>query len=452
MVEAPADRPSALRRAAAVLSILLVLAVIVVTVVLASQQAARLLAAAALIAVAALAVWYALTRAGRRRFVGVALAVAAVSVLAVAFVAGNPLSVVIRVLLLVLAAGLARYALARDIRTLKATATAGTPVPAARQGVLIMNLKSGGGKAERFGLADECRRRGIEPVVLQPGDDLLVLARDAIDRGADVIGMAGGDGSQALVAGVAAERGIPMVVVPAGTRNHLALDLGIDRNDVVGALDAYGEAVERPMDLGDVNGRVFVNNVSLGLYATIVQSPEYRDAKVNTTLAALPKVLGPGTPPIDLRFDGPDGVHHDGAHMILVSNGPYGTTMSTMGSRARVDAGTLGVIALVIPDDGAATRFLGALATGHPERYGGFQSWSTPSFEVSSGAPIAIGLDGETMELDAPLRFTVRPGVLRVRLAPNAIGYSPTARKLMVRQLLPLLWRTAREKAVGIGT
>lgn len=452
MGEAPPDRPSSLRRAAAIVSILLVAAVLAVTAVLASQRLAWLLLEVLLVAVAAFAVWYALTRSGRRRYVGVALAVAAVAVGAVSFIAGNPLSVVVRVLLLVVAVGLARYALARDVRTLKATATAGTPVPPARRGVLIMNLKSGGGKAERFGLADECRRRGIEPIVLQPGDDLLVLARGAIDRGADVIGMAGGDGSQALVASVAAERGIPMVVVPAGTRNHLALDLGLDRDDVVGALDAYGEAVERPMDLGDVNGRVFVNNVSLGLYATIVQSPEYRDAKVDTTLAALPKVLGPGTLPIDLRFDGPDGVHHDGAHMILVSNGPYGSTMRTMGSRPRVDAGTLGVIALVIPDDSAATRFLGALATGHPERYEGFQTWASPSFEVGSGAPVAVGLDGETMELDPPLRFTTRAGVLRVRLAPHAIGYSPTARKLTPRQFLPHLWRIARGEAVGIDT
>ena len=189
-----------------------------------------------------------------------------------------------------------------------------------------MNLKSGGGKAEKFHLVDECRARGIEPVVLQRGDDLLQLARDAIDRGADVVGMAGGDGSQALVASIAAERGVPMVVIPAGTRNHFALDIGLDRDDVVGALDAYGEARERTIDLADVNGRIFVNNVSLGLYATIVQSPEYRDAKRETTLTALPEMLGPGSEPFDLRFTTPDGVEHDGAHVIQVSNGPYGTT------------------------------------------------------------------------------------------------------------------------------
>ena len=116
-----------------------------------------------------------------------------------------------------------------------------------------MNPRSGGGKAQRFHLEDECRRRVIEPIVLRPGDELLQLANAAVDRGADVIGMAGGDGSQALVASVAAARGIPMVVVPPGTRNRRALDLGLDRDDVAGALDAFGEALERRMDLADVN-------------------------------------------------------------------------------------------------------------------------------------------------------------------------------------------------------
>src|SRR5258707_1258717 len=158
--------------------------------------------------------------------------------------------------------------------------------------VLIMNLKSGGGKAERFRLAEECERRGIEPIVLGPGDDLLRLADDAVTRGADVIGMAGGDGSQALVATVASRRGVPHVCVPAGTRNHFALDLGLDRDDVVGALDAFADGVERTVDLAAVNGPVFVNNASLGLYAKVVQAPEYRDAKFRTATSMLPDLLG----------------------------------------------------------------------------------------------------------------------------------------------------------------
>src|SRR5205823_12917826 len=176
----------------------------------------------------------------------------------------------------------ARLALGRTPMVMTARALPRTPAPAARHPVLIVNLKSGGGKAERFHLEDECRVRGIEPIVLRPGDDLLQLAEDAIARGADVIGMAGGDGSQALVATVASKHGVPHVVVPAGTRNHFALDLGLDRDDVVGALDAYTDGVDHIIDLATVNGRVFVNNATAGLYAKIVQSPEYRDAKRQT--------------------------------------------------------------------------------------------------------------------------------------------------------------------------
>jgi diacylglycerol kinase family enzyme len=444
--------PILLRRLAALSAIALALLVVALLVIRVVDRPLFLLTELALLAAAAVAVWYGISRIGPERWAAVVVAIGAlIGVVAMVLSApGWPL--LIDGALLALAFVLGRYALSRNIRTLKARETPGTPVPAAVRGVLIMNLRSGGGKAERFHLADECRARGIEPVVLQQGDDLQQLARDAIDRGADVIGMAGGDGSQALVAGVAAERGIPMVVVPAGTRNHLALDLGIDRGEVVEALDAFDEAVERTIDLADANGRVFVNNVSLGLYATIVRSPEYRDAKVDTTLAALPRVLGPGTEPFDLRFDGPDGERHDGAHLVQVSNNPYGTTVVGLGTRPRLDTGRLGIAALVISDDREARRFLGELATGRLDRFDGFTAWSAPTFEVSSGSPIPIGLDGETMEIDPPLVFSSRPGVLRVRLSKQAIGYSPSALAPGWRSAIPDLWRTALGHPIPIET
>lgn len=441
--DSPHPRAPLRRRLAALGALTLGVVVTVVTVVLAVTDLVQLAVFLALVVVVFVALWYAFSRAGRGRWFATALAVAAAAAVAALVVTAQPLDLLIRLAMLAAAALLARYALGRDTASLKHAATSGTPVGAAERGVLIMNLKSGGGKAERFGLAEECRHRGIEPVVLQPGDDLLTLAHDAIDAGADVIGMAGGDGSQALVASVAAERGIPMVVVPAGTRNHLALDLGIDRDDVVGALDAFGAAVERRMDLSDVNGRVFINNVSLGLYATIVQSPEYRDAKVETTLAVLPQVLGPGTAPVDLRFDGPHGTHHDGAHLVQVSNGPYGRTMRTLGSRPRLDAGVLGIVSLVVPDDRAAAHFLAALAAGRPDSFEGYQTWESGTFEVDSAGPVAIGLDGEAMELDPPLHFAIRPRVLRVRLAKDAIGLSPAARATLLRRFLPDLLHVA---------
>jgi len=388
--------------------------------------------------------WVALTRAGARRTIAVVVAVAALSALVASMVNAEGYliaSLGARIAGLALAFGLTRYALGATVVALKQSETPGTPVPAAARGVLFMNLKSGGGKAERVQLVGECERRGIEPVVLEGGMDWLQTVRDKAASGdVDVLGMAGGDGSQAMVGTVAAEFGLPMVVVPAGTRNHLALDLGQDREDVVGALDAYGEAVERTMDLADVNGHVFVNNVSLGLYAAVVRSPEYRDAKVDTTLATLPQVLGPTTEPFDLRFTGPDGVEHRGAHVIQVSNNPYGATAGGLGSRPRLDTGLLGVVALVLGRTGGAAAFLAALATGHPERFQGLTSWATPTFEVASDGPIEIGLDGETQLMDPPLRFSIRPSPVRVRLPKHAIGYSPAARSLGWKGASRQLW------------
>jgi diacylglycerol kinase family enzyme len=338
------------------------------------------------------------------------------------------IGVAIVVVLLIGSTALSRRALRRDPATLKTLPTPGTPVGPAQRGVLIMNLKSGGGKAEQFALKDECAKRGIEAVVLGPDDDLLELAEQAVQRGADVIGMAGGDGSQALVATVASAADIPHVCIPAGTRNHFALDLGLDRDDVVGALDAYGPAVERRIDLAEVNGRVFVNNVSLGVYAKIIQSPEYRYAKRQTAASMLPELLGPDAEPFDLHFEGPDGVDHDGAQVIQVSNNPYVlSSLAGFGSRARLDTGELGLAAAEIGRAADVAAFVAADAAGRLGSVAGWSEWTAPSFTVTSGAPIEVGIDGEAMVIDAPLEFRSRPGAVRIRLPHDAPGYSPAA-------------------------
>ncbi len=449
---ASTEKPAAGQRFAAVAAIALVGVVIVATLVIVVHDAARVAVQLVALAAAAAAAWFGLTRVGGRRALAVLIALAALTgfvLVGAAERGGGPASVLVRVVALLLGVACARVALGRNARALKRTETPGLPVPPATHGVLIMNLRSGGGKAQRFHLVEECEKRGIEPVILQQGDDLLELARRAASEGADVIGMAGGDGSQALVASVAAEHGIPMVVVPAGTRNHLALDLGIDRDDVIGALDAFGDARMRPMDLGEVNGKVFVNNVSLGLYAAIVRSPAYRDAKVDTALTTLPTVLAPDTEPFPLRYVGPDGEPHDGAHVIQVSNNPYGSTIATLGSRPRLDSGNLGILALEIRSDAEAGRFLAALATGRPERFKGLRWWSAPAFEVSSSSSVDVGLDGETLAMDPPLTFSIRPRALSVRLPASAIGYSPAARAMGWRSAARNTWRVALGRPIA---
>ena len=428
-------RPTAAMRLAAVVALAaLAAAAVLLLIGIALHLAAVVVALISLLA-GVTGGWYAVSRRGVVRVIAVTVVAASVAAFGVGLFFAD-----ISIWQVILTAALggvsvlaARYALKRTRGQLIAEMAHRIRAGRAAHPVLIMNPKAGGGKAERFHLADECRKRGIEPVVLKPGDDLVRLAEDAIARGADVIGMAGGDGSQALVAAVAARHDIPHVCVPAGTRNHFALDLGLDRSDVAGALDAFTDGVERRIDLAAVNGRTFVNNVSLGLYAEIVQSPGYRDAKVRTATSILPDLLGPDATPLDLRYTGPDGQPHPTAQLILVSNDPYQLDYpGGQGTRARIDAGVLGIVTVTIAGADAARKFAALEAAGQVRRFPGWVEWRASRFEVRSDAPMQIGLDGEALTMDPPLIFVSRPGALRVRLPANAVQLSPAARTVHV--------------------
>ena len=443
------------RRLSAVVALAAIVGVLAVVVVALARHLLELLVAIACLSLAVGAAAYAVTRTGARRLVAAVVAVVALLAPIVLLVANGQILELLLLLALQAVAGVAtRHALGRDIRSLKSGPTPGVAVGPAVRPVLLMNPRSGGGKVERFRLVEEARRRGIDPVVLQPGDDLLRLAGEAVARGADVIGMAGGDGSQALVAGVAMRHDVAFVCVPAGTRNHLAMDLGLDRDDVVGALDAFGEAVERRIDLGLIGDRVFVNNATVGLYAKIVQSPEYRDRKVGTALELLPAMLGPLAVPFDLRFTGPDGTEHDSAHLILVSNDRYELDRGEgFGSRRRIDAGTLGIVAARFRSSGDIARFVRLQAAGRARRFPGWAEWTDTSFEVRSDRPVEIGIDGEAMLLDPPIRFRTAPGALRVRIPPHAPGYSPAAaRPTPGWSTITALLQTAAGRPVTIGS
>ena len=362
--------------------------------------------------VAGVSAWYGVVRRGVARVAGLAVAALTLAgALVLLIVGGEPFVDLLVVAGLLVSLLAARATLFVHVDLPSATAP--------RQPVLFFNPRSGGGKAERFSLAAEARARGIEPIELKPGDDLETLVRGAVERGADALAMAGGDGSQAIVAAIAAERGLPYACVPAGTRNHFALDLGVDRDDVVGALDAFVDGGERTVDLAEVNGRVFVNNVSLGLYAEAVQREGYRDAKLRTLLDTAPDVVGPDGGELDLRWTGPGGhAHHSGA-LVLVSNNRYrlGRAVGS-GTRPRIDDGLLGISVVGEPSG----RGEGGRRLQRPWR-----EWSAPAFEVDADRPVPAGIDGEALMLDPPLRFRIRPRVLRVRIARKHPGASPSA-------------------------
>ena len=290
--------------------------------------------------------------------------------------------------------------------------------PTARQPFLIMNPRSGGGKVTKFALRERAEELGAEVALLEGPDQVDVenLARKAVANGADLLGVAGGDGTQALVAGVAAEHDVPLLVIPAGTRNHFALDLGLDRDDPSLALDALTDGVEVRVDLGDVSARPFVNNVSFGAYAAIVARPDYRNDKVRVTLDALPELLAHGNGPALTVRTGSLVVSDPSA--ALVSNNPYGTgDIAGLGRRSRVDRGVLGLVAVSVSSAREAVRLL------RGRRSPGVVNVVTDSVVVEAdAATIAAGVDGESVILPAPVRCLIRPAALRVRLPRSRPG------------------------------
>jgi diacylglycerol kinase family enzyme len=368
------------------------------------------------LALTAAGVWWALSHKGPVRWLAAALAALAPIVVLVLHTSRGLLWLVLVALaLLVVAVAAGRAALRREAIPEKMREH---DAPPPQRPYLIMNPRSGGGKVTRFGLKDKAEALGATVALLEgPGTvDVGALARTAVADGADLLGVAGGDGTQALVAGIAAEHGVPLLVISAGTRNHFALDLGLDREDPSRCLDALTDGVELKVDLGFIGGRPFVNNASFGAYAAIVQSPAYRDDKARTTLDQLPGLLaGRQGPRLVARAEN---VTVEGPQAVLVSNNQYGMgDIAGLGRRARLDRGTLGMFAVTVSSAAQAA----GLIRGRSSR--GLTSVVGQEVVVEADAPqIPVGVDGEALLLDTPVRCNVQPAALRVRVPRDRPG------------------------------
>lgn len=271
-------------------------------------------------------------------------------------------------------------------------------------------------------LLAEAEKRGLEVHVLREGEDATEPTRRAAAEGAEALGIAGGDGSLAAVAAVALERDLPFVPVPLGTRNHFARDIGLDPDEPLAALAAFG-GPERHVDVGLVGDRLFLNNVSLGLYASFVHDPA---RKTRNRLVAffrmLPAALGRSRHALDLSFEVQGRRQRDRALVVLVGNNGYGmTTMADLGERARLDEGLLHAYVIRAVARRSLLALLARVAVGDLERAEGWTEWSAPTFSVDSSRPrIHAAVDGEPAVLDSPLRFEIRPRALRVLLPPAA--------------------------------
>jgi diacylglycerol kinase family enzyme len=429
---------SAAQRWLARLSLAVAAAAVLVMLAVAGAKSLVLVAAGvgALVLTAAGA-WWALTHRGVLRLLAATLVLLVPAALL-------SLYVVARLAWLVgLTLGLWALALATGRAALRRVAAPGGmpehDVPPPRRPFLIMNPRSGGGKVARFGLVDKARALGAEVALLEgPGTvDVAELARKAVAGGADLLGVAGGDGTQALVAGVAAEHGVPLLVISAGTRNHFALDLGLDREDPSRCLDALTDGVELRVDLGVIGGRPFVNNASFGAYAAVVQSPAYRADKTRTTLDMLPDLLvGHRGPRLRVRTEA---ASIEGPQAVLVSNNPYGMgDLAGLGRRPRLDAGVLGVVGVTVR---SAVQAAGLL---RGRRGDGLARLSACEVVVDADAPsIPVGVDGEALSLPTPVRCSVRRDALRVRVPRHRPGV-PLPKP-------PMDWRRLGKMAATVG-
>lgn len=379
----------------------------------------------------ACAYWF-LARRGFLRWAAFALAILVPIAIAVLFARYNHLWVALAVIAILLASGAAARAAMGPVTRSPHTGEHRADRPS--RAFLIMNPRSGGGKVAKFDLVAKAKALGATVTLLDgPGYvDVAQLAKRAVSDGADLLGVAGGDGTQALVAGIAADAGLPFLCISAGTRNHFAMDLGLDRDDPSTCLDALTEGIERRIDLGRIGSRIFVNNASFGVYAELVRSPAYRNDKRGTTLQMLPDLLSAdGTHKLS-AYAGTAVV--EGPQAILVSNNPYDTNdIAGLGRRERLDTGRLGVIAVKVDNAAQAVSLVRA------DRSAGVTVLE--SREVTIDAPtqeIPVGIDGETVLMPTPVRCSIEPKALKVVLPKNRPGSAPARSAFGWRKLARL--------------
>jgi diacylglycerol kinase family enzyme len=260
-------------------------------------------------------------------------------------------------------------------------------------GFLVLNPRSGDAEPGVGELRREAERRGITMHVLARGESPAEAARLAADG---PLGAAGGDGTVASVASVACERGVPFVCVPYGTRNHFARDAGLDRGDALAALDAF-QGEERPIDVGRAGERLFLNNVSLGVYAHLVHRRERGRRRREVLAAARALALALRAEPLRATLDG----QPLDARIVLVANNHYSLDLFSLGERERLDDGRLHLYAAE-----------GLLPAKWHER-------TATEFTLDvAGHCVEAAIDGEPVTLETPIEFRIEPGALRLLVPP----------------------------------
>jgi diacylglycerol kinase family enzyme len=429
------------RRVAACVALATIAATIVIALVGLGLHPLVIGLSSVAIALVVLGLLLVVTTPGARRLLGGAAAVAGVIALFWILVDGDAITFVFAIVLGTAVATLLSLLALRPHPYRPPAHAASVP----SKPFILMNPRSGGGKVSKFELDTKAEAAGAEVVLLEEGTDAEAQLRRAVERGADLLGAAGGDGTQALVAQVAVEHDLPIICIPAGTKNHFALDLGLDRKDPGRALDALGdEGEEIVIDLAWAADRPFVNNVSLGAYAEIIARPEYRDAKFTTVMAVLPQVTEPsarsgfvveaeGQPPVE------------DPQLVQVANNPYAgpDDPSPAGTRPRLDTGTLGVDVVAYKNASELGDLVAQALAGRTIQSSAYRSWTGSRVRISSAdGVVRAGVDGEALEFPSPLEISIAPATLRVRVPKERPGPKvgwPRLDRRVVRRLWSVL-------------
>ena len=326
----------------------------------------------------------------------------------------------------------------QDDRATLLTRDARDPASAPRKAVVILNVA--GGSVARLGQAETAAQisaafaaNGLAAEVIPaPGRAIARIVREHIGPAnapripaPAVIVAAGGDGTVCAVAQVLAGGTVPLGILPLGTLNHFARDLGLplDIREAVAVIAAGRIAT---VDAAEVNGRIFVNNSSIGLYPNMVRDRDrqLRQSRRTKWLAMALALLRVLRRPMARRLIIECGgrVERQRTPFAFIGNNVYDTTLPTLGRRATLSAGELCLFIAKPRSHLAAVGLMLRLALGRADQARDFESSIAKALEIGSRhRRLTIALDGEILRLRTPLRYRSRPGVLRV-LVPKAAG------------------------------
>jgi diacylglycerol kinase family enzyme len=307
--------------------------------------------------------------------------------------------------------------------------------------VLLVNPKAGNGRAIKAGIPSLAEHAGVDVRVMQKGDDVESLARQAAEDGADVLGISGGDGSIGAVAKVAIEKDLPMVVLPGGTRCHFARDIGLEPKRIADSLSGF-HGVERRIDAAEINGRIFLNNASFGLYADIVSHPEYRDNKLRVSRQVLTSLADGTKPAYNLRFQHGHKQFHKAVQVLVGVNSYRMLSLTELGQRVSVDGGHLQVTVFGHLNNATVAKLLQAvsidrLRSADPSA---LDQWESPTFHIRGpGRRLVVGVDGENETFDNPIKVRILPGALRIYVPAEGLRSRP--KRLLSFFLVQQLWQ-----------